>query len=76
MPTLHRGHGWKLTMYAGDHNPPHFHIVCSNGQECSVTIDGFVLLAGSVAAKHWEAAVVWARANRALLRQTWKDLNP
>jgi len=31
MPTLLDRRSWKITMYFGDHNPPHFHIVTKNG---------------------------------------------
>ena len=49
MPELYRpvGGKWKVTMYFMDHNPPHFHIVCKDG-EALVRIDTLDVIAGAV----------------------------
>jgi hypothetical protein len=36
MATLTRLSKSKLTMYAGDHNPPHFHVLANDGSEALI----------------------------------------
>ena len=61
---------WKITMYFGDHNPPHFHIVSANG-EALVEIETMTVIAGSVSPAILRAALKWSAANREILRNRW-----
>ena len=38
MATLIRLPRSKLTMYAGDHNPPHFHVLANDGSEALIDL--------------------------------------
>jgi hypothetical protein len=38
MATLIRLLRSKLTMYAGDHNPPHFHVLANDGSEALIDL--------------------------------------
>ena len=62
MPTLKRFHSCRLEIRHGDHNPPHFHVVFSDGREAMLQIDGLRVLAGRL--KLGELAMVraWVEA--------------
>lgn len=75
MPTLYSGGSWKITMYAGDHNPPHFHIVTRDRTEAQVAIATLAVLKGEVRANVLKAALAWAAKTRALLEQTWIEMH-
>lgn len=75
MPTLYSAGAWKITMYAGDHNPPHFHIVTRDRMEAQVAIATLIVLKGEVRANVLKAALAWAAKNRALLEQTWAEMH-
>lgn len=75
MPTIVRlSDTLKICMYAGDHNPPHFHVL---GPDFAfmVRLDTFQVLRGRATAESFAAAVAWAGNNRALLAQKWSELN-
>ena len=76
MPELYRpvGGKWKVTMYFMDHNPPHFHIVCKDG-EALVRIDTLDVIAGAVPSKMLKTALVWAAENKSTLRTEWDQLH-
>ncbi|MGE4059231.1 MAG: DUF4160 domain-containing protein [Sphingomonadales bacterium] len=61
-------------MYGREHGVPHFHIEGPTFR-CSVAIADLEVIVGAVPAVVLEEARAWARDNRALLVQTWKDLN-
>jgi hypothetical protein len=61
-------------MYADDHRPPHFH-VAGPDFEAIIDIASLKVLDGNARAKQIEPAMRWARANQALLRATWIELN-
>ncbi len=63
MPTLYAAGSWKITMYAGDHNPPHFHIVTRDRTEAQVEIATMAVLRGDVRTTVLKAALVWATKN-------------
>ena len=71
MPTLYRTANWKITMYFGDHHPPHFHIVMRDGREALVAMDSFEIIEGGVSSAALKAARKWATANASLLAETW-----
>ena len=76
MPTLARLANCKVTLYAADHLPPHFHVLMNDGMEALITIAALVQIRGSVPMRELSAALNWARLNHALLLRTWKELNP
>lgn len=76
MPTLARLAGSALTLYAGDHLPPHFHVRLHDGREALVEIATLSVLRGSVTRRELAEALAWAEANRATLVDKWKELNP
>lgn len=66
MPTVHRLAGCKVQIFADDHVPPHFHLVGA-GWRCSVDVATLAIMAGRAPRREFEAAMEWARTNRALL---------
>jgi Domain of unknown function (DUF4160) len=44
MPTLARLSRCKVTMYAGDHNPPHFHVLAHDGAEAWIELDSLQVM--------------------------------
>ena len=75
MPTIQRFAATRITMYAEDHNPPHFHIV-GQGFEVLVSIGGWQKVGGFGRARDIADAMEWAMANEARLAAEWKRLNP
>jgi hypothetical protein len=73
MPTIKDFGGFKLTMYAGDHNPPHVHLIAA-GREALIALSGEVLK-GMPEAKHLRRARAYIAANLAELAQKWAALN-
>lgn len=76
MPTLTRLAKSKVTMYAADHNPPHFHVLATDGAEAWVGIASMTVIYGAVRPAVLKEALAWAGANTALLAAKWKELNP
>jgi hypothetical protein len=76
MPTLARLAQSTITMYAGDHLPPHFHVRANDGREALVEIATLQVLRGSIAIRALAEALAWAQANQAFLAIKWKELNP
>ena len=72
MPTLCRVANCKISIYADDHLPPHFHIE-GRGFRALVEIETMTVRAGDV--RKAPAAMAWARANIELLRAEWIRLN-
>jgi len=72
MPTVYVGNGWKITMYFGDHNPPHFHVVTADG-EAKIRISDLSLMRGRISARVLKDVRKWAAGNRALLETAWKE---
>jgi hypothetical protein len=62
---------WKITMYFGDHNPPHFHIVTPD-EEALVEIATLEIIEGRVPRAVLKPALEWARENKALLLAKWE----
>ena len=38
---------YKVYIYANDHNPPHCHVICSDGEEQLITIPDLKVLIGA-----------------------------
>jgi len=71
VPTLIDVGSWKIRVYFGDHNPPHFHLVCSDGRAALVAFDDLRVLDGDVPAQALAEARDWAAGNRARLIDAW-----
>jgi hypothetical protein len=72
VPAICRFANCKISIYADDHMPPHFHIE-DRGFRVIVEIETMVVRAGDV--RRARQAMVWARENVALLRAEWARLN-
>lgn len=75
MPTLARLKSGTINMYAGDHNPPHFHVRSNSGAEAWVQLSTLAVMHGGVNKALLNEAITWAQANKPLLQKTWKALN-
>lgn len=76
MPTLARLSGCTLTMYAGDHLPPHFHVRMADGREALIELGTLAILRGSLRPRERADVMAWASSNTLLLATRWKALNP
>lgn len=76
MPTVIRLQKSKITMYAGDHNPPHFHVLAHDGAEAWVELATLNVIWGAVDRAALKESLAWASENAALLKAKWKELNP
>ena len=76
MATLIRPPKSKLTMYAGGHNPPHFHVLANDGSEALIDLASLRVIDGTVRPAVLKEALAWASQNVALLATKWKELNP
>lgn len=63
-----------IYVYAGDHNPPHFHVRL-NGMEARVTIVGRVVMNQDLPPSVLKDVLEWAEANEAKLALKWLELN-
>ncbi len=74
MPTV-KGFGHcRICIYAGDHNPPHFHIL-SPEFDVQVTIATMEILRGARHVNKVRVALEWAERNKAELSLKWIELN-
>ena len=76
MPTLLLLDGGKVVMYAGDHNPPHFHLLGPDFQEV-YAIKGLRLLRrrSKASAALRRKALAWAAEHETVLLARWAELN-
>lgn len=76
MPTLGRLASCNVTMYAADHQPPHFHVRARDGREALIVISNLAILSGPLGKRELSEALDWAAAHQTLLLARWKELNP
>jgi hypothetical protein len=62
-------------MYAGDHLLAHVHVQLRDRRECTVEVESLRRV-GRIAAHEIRVELQWIQANRALLREEWRRLNP
>ena len=74
MPELSRFHGIKITMYADDHNPPHFHAE-AGGQEALFNILDGVFMKGSLASREARLVLAWYELHKDELLDNWHNLS-
>ena len=72
MPTVKRFSNCRITVYVGDHNPPHFHIV---GVDFDVLVELATLQVIRGNSASGRQALEWAAANLDLIRLEWERLN-
>ena len=72
MPTIRRFAACKISIYADDHMPPHFHIE-GRGFRATIEIETMIVRAGEI--RGAADAMTWARENIQLLRAEWARLN-
>ena len=72
MTTVRRFARCKISVYADDHPPPHFHIE-GRGFRAVVEIETLRVRVGSV--RKAAEAMEWAIQNRQLLLAEWRRLN-
>jgi hypothetical protein len=72
VPTIRRFSACKISIYADDHVPPHFHIE-GRGFRAIIEIETMVVRVGEI--RRAADAMIWARENIELLRIEWARLN-
>ncbi len=73
MPVLVRLQYCVISMYANDHNPPHFHVVGLDGRDALVRLGALTVLNGEVDRRALKEAIEWARKNPDFLEEAWDD---
>ena len=76
VPTLIRLQNCTVTMYAADHQPPHFHVRMRDGREALVVIATLSPLTSSLKPRELAEALAWAERNVDILIAKWQELNP
>lgn len=71
VPQVSSFYGIVITMYFGDHAPPHFH--ARYGEEgAKIGIEGGEVLAGSLSRRVLRLVRRWAELHRAELEMNWR----
>ena len=73
MPELSRFYGVVVTMYADDHNPPHFHVEY-NGRKALVSIGEGEFIKGSIPKKEARLVLAWYELHKDELESNWNKL--
>ncbi len=73
MPTVKDFGGYRVTLYAEDHNPPHVHVIGPDFQ-AKVRIDDAEVIAGAIPPRHRREVLAWIAANRPALMAKWNGL--
>ena len=74
MPELSRFFGIIITMYAGDHRPPHFH-ARFNGKEALFDIINGVFVKGRLPSREARLVLAWYEIHKDELMVNWNDLS-
>lgn len=73
MPRMKDFGGYKVMLYAEDHNPPHVHVIGPDFQ-AKVRIRDAAVIAGVIPPRHRREALAWIAANRARLMERWNEV--
>lgn len=73
MPVLVRLQFCVISMFANDHNPPHFHIYGIDGSDAQVRLGALTVINGTVDRRALKEAIAWASQNADFLEETWDD---
>jgi len=71
MPAISRFLGIVITMYSGDHPPPHFH-ARYGGQSVSIGIEPLTVLAGTLPPRVLGQVFEWAALHQGELLADWE----
>jgi hypothetical protein len=74
MPVIERFANCRVKINAGDHPPPHFHVLMNDGREAWVTIAEQKIVYGKVTAREIAEVLTWAAKNRTKLAAKFKEL--
>lgn len=75
MPAIKTFSNCRLSIYPREHGIPHFHLDFADGDRCTVAIATEEILAGEARPRRkLEIPLAWARDNRELLLQKWKEI--
>jgi len=74
MPVIERFANCRVRINAKDHPPPHFHVLLNDGREAWVTISELTIVHGKVTAREIGNVLTWAEDNRAILANTFEEL--
>ena len=74
MPVIKHFAACRVSVNPKDHNPPHFHVRMNDGREAWVAIATLEILHGKVSVREIADVLDWAEANRALLADTFEEL--
>lgn len=75
MPTIKRFSACRICIYPADHNPPHFHVITSDGSDVLVELAD-LHVHGVLAKRDLREALAWAAENIDLLNATFREYNP
>ncbi|MBF0162553.1 MAG: DUF4160 domain-containing protein [Magnetococcales bacterium] len=64
----------RVSVYADDHNPPHFH-VASPDADAVVRIRDLAVIGGDGTHDHIKVAIEWAREHREVIALAWIEMN-
>jgi len=71
VPEISRFFGIIITMYYGDHQPPHFHVRYGDSK-AQVTIETISILNGNLPPRVFGLVAEWALGHQNELREDWK----
>jgi hypothetical protein len=69
MGRLHKIGGISITVFGGDHLPPHFHAI-GDGRRAKIELDGTVVYS-TLRPKELKSVLRWAKANRLTIVAEW-----
>jgi hypothetical protein len=75
MPLIIRFRNCSVYINLDDHNPPHFHIRSADGREAWITIETLEVLSSSVPKREFTEPLSWAKDNKNLLLEKFKEYN-
>ena len=70
MPTIHDFGSFKISIYFGDHNPPHFHVSAPEFA-AKVRMDDLTITDGSLPPAIRRRVRRWAKSNQDVLQTAW-----
>ncbi len=71
MPQISRFFGIIISMYFGDHNPPHFHAKYGNS-EVLISLDDFSVIEGNIPQRALSMVIEWAALHKRELETNWQ----
>ena len=75
MPTIKIIDSIKIDVYSREHPPPHFHALFAEFEEL-IIIETLQTYIGHVPAPQRKKVIKWAKAQKELLKENFKRLNP